>query len=109
MESYIIPMLLGIFCIVLGVLNTKGNIRSVHSYHRPRISQENILPFGRLVGAGMITVGASIVQFNILSIIADALKNELFSIVGGIICTVGVVVGLALNLYAIIKYNKGLF
>ena len=89
--------------------NTKGNIRSVHWYHRQRVSAENILPFGRAVGAGMIIIGASIVQFGIMSIVSEALKHAIFALIGSIILVIGVIVGLAFNIYAMIKYNKGIF
>ena len=54
MPEFIITTLLGIVCIVLGVLNMKGNISTVHWYHRKRVSEENRLPFGRLVGFGRL-------------------------------------------------------
>ena len=52
MPEFIITLLLGIVCIVLGTLNMKGNISTLHWYHRKRVAEENRLPFGRLVGLG---------------------------------------------------------
>lgn len=78
MIGYIISALVGAVCIILGISNMRGNISSLHSYHRQRVSEENVLPFGRLVGLGTIIVGAGIIIFSILSGIADVTNNEFF-------------------------------
>lgn len=109
MESYIIPAVIGVICIVLGVLNTKGNISSLHRYHRNRVSEEDRIPFGKKVGLGTIIVGSSIVLFSGCSFAAQALKNDIFTLVGTVIMVIGIVVGLGLSFYAMIKYNKGVF
>ena len=49
MAGFIISALIGVICIILGVSNMKGNINSLHSYHRHRVSEEDRLPFGSLV------------------------------------------------------------
>ena len=102
MES-IVTLALGIICIVIGLSNCKGNISTLHSYHRNRVAEEDILPFGKLVGLGTIIIGISLI---IASIITLTINSELII---NIILTIGFVVGMGLNLYAIIKYNKGLF
>ena len=99
----LVTALLGIMCIFIGITNRKGNISTLHSYHRNKVAEEDILPFGKLVGLGTIIIGISLV---IVSIITLTINNELII---NIILTVGFVVGMGLNLYAIIKYNKGLF
>ena len=109
MSSVIIPIILGIVVIVIGVLNMMGNISSLHWYHRRRVTEENRIPFGRMVGLGTVIIGASIVVFSILSLIGNLMKIHLFSLVGSIIMIVGIVIGLALNFYAMIKYNRGIF
>lgn len=87
----------------------KGNISSIHWYHRKRITEENRLPFGRMVGLGTIICGISISIFGFLSFVAEKTQIDLFAIVGAVIVVVGLVIGLALSLYAMIKYNKGIF
>ena len=48
MLEAMITVAIGIVCIVIGVLNTKGNISMLHAHHRKRVSEENRLPFGRI-------------------------------------------------------------
>ena len=50
MPAFIVSALVGVVCIVLGISNMKGNISSLHSYHRSRVSEEDRIPFGRMVG-----------------------------------------------------------
>ncbi|MBQ4572152.1 MAG: hypothetical protein IJA80_02610 [Clostridia bacterium] len=109
MDSYIVPIILGAFCVVLGILNTKGNISSLHWYHRQRVAEDDIVPFGKMVGLGTIIIGISLVVFGGLSFATESLKNDLFMLIGTVILIVGIVVGIVLSFYAMIKYNKGIF
>lgn len=99
----------GIFCIVIGILNTRGNISMLHSYHRNRVSEEDRLPFGRTVGAGMIVIGGGILVFSALSAITLRTAATHFTIWGTVILVASFCVGLGLAFYAMIKYNKGIF
>lgn len=109
MGAVIGPIILGIFISVLGFSNMKGNISSIHWYHRKRITEENRLPFGRMIGLGTIICGISIMIFGCFSFVAEKTQIDLFSIIGAVIVVAGLVIGLALSLYAMIKYNKGIF
>lgn len=109
MSAVIVPVVLGIFISILGFSNMKGNISSVHWYHRTRVTEENRLPFGRMIGLGTIIIGASIVIFACLTFAAQQTQIELFTIIGSVIVIIGIVIGLALSLYAMLKYNKGIF
>ena len=109
MGAVIGPIILGIFISVLGFSNMKGNISSIHLYHRKRITEENRLPFGRMIGLGTIICGISIMIFGCFSFVAEKTQIDLFSIIGAVIVVAGLVIGLALSLYAMIKYNKGIF
>ncbi len=109
MGSGIGPMILGVFLSILGFFNMKGNISSVHCYHRKRITEENRLPFGRMIGLGTIICGVSLVIFGCLTFVAEKTQTELFIILGAVIVVIGLVTGLALSLYAMMKYNKGVF
>ena len=109
MEGCIIAFIVGIVCIVLGISNMRGHISSLHSYHRRRVSEEDRIPFGKKVGLGTIICGCSIIAFSILSAINLYIENEIFVIVRTVLLIVGLVVGLGLSFYAMIKYNKGIF
>ena len=87
----------------------KGDISSLHSYHRHRVSDEDRAPFGRLVGIGTITVGAAVGVSGILFAVAERLSSEALIWVGTAILIVGIVAGLGTSFYAMFKYNKGIF
>ena len=109
MSSMIITVLIGILLCVLGGVNMTGNISSLHSYHRKRVREEDKKPFGRLVGIGSIMSGISIAALGVFMYVHEKTQNPLYLIVGCIAFGVGLVVGLGINFFAMIKYNKGIF
>ena len=105
MIENVMTLVFGALLCVLGAINMTGNVSSLHSYHRHRVKEEDKKPFGRLVGLGTALVGVSILTNGILSMISPS-KYE---IVGLVILIAGIVSGIALNIIAMIKYNKGIF
>ena len=105
----IISAIIGVVCIIIGISNRKGNISLLHSYHRKRVSEEDRLPFGKMVGLGMIIVGIALIIMGVLSFIANSLQESIYSIIGTVILIVGLAVGSGISFYAMIKYNKGIF
>lgn len=101
--------LVGVICILLGISNMKGNISSLHSYHRSRVSEEDRIPFGRQVGLGTILIGCAIIVFSALVAVTDLTDNETFTLIGTAILLAGLAVGLIISLRAMIKYNHGIF
>ena len=109
MVCFIVAIGVGILCIVLGIFNMRGNINSLHSYHRKNVSEEDRLPFGKKVGLGTIIMGASIVVCGGASIATLLTEKQIFSTVGMILMAIGLVVGLCISFFAIKKYNKTIF
>ena len=109
MYEYIFAILVGVVCIAIGIMNSKGKISMLHSYHRKRVKEEDIIPFGKLVGLGMKIIGAGIIVGGVLSIVAYTTENKNFEIVGLVFVVVGLVIGTVLAFYAMKKYNKGIF
>ena len=109
MTSYIVAFLVGALCIVLGISNMRGNISSLHSYHRHRVSEEDRIPFGKQVGLGTMIVGIGIIIFSILSTVTLYTEHDIFVLIGTAVLIVGIVVGLIISFKAMIKYNKGIF
>jgi hypothetical protein len=109
MDSAFGPVILGVFIIILGLSNMKGNISSVHRYHRSRVSEADRLPFGRMIGAGTIICGVSLMVSGCLSLLAEKMNAEAFTMAGSVILITGLAAGLLLSFYAMIKYNKGIF
>ena len=109
MAGNIVTFLVGIVCIVLGISNMRGNISSLHSYHRSRVSEEDRIPFGKQVGLGIIIVGIGIIVFSVLSSVTLYTENDIFILVGTAILIIGIILGLVISFRAMIKYNKGIF
>ena len=109
MAGNIVTLLVGVVCIVLGISNMRGNISSLHSYHRSRVSEEDRIPFGKQVGLGIIIVGIGIIVFSVLSSVTLYTENDIFILVGTAILIIGIILGLVISFRAMIKYNKGIF
>ena len=101
MTETIMQAVAGLVIIILGILNMKGNISLLHSYHRKRVKEEDIRPFGRIIGIGTIIVG--------ITIIAAGITGVFFENATNIVLIAGFVPGFGLILYALLKYNKGIF
>ena len=109
MAGNIVTFLVGVVCIVLGISNMRGNISSLHSYHRSRVSEEDRIPFGKQVGLGTIIVGIAIIVFSVLSSVTLYTENDIFILVGTAVLIIGIILGLVISFRAMIKYNKGIF
>lgn len=109
MESIIIPVIVGILICMMGIANMKGNLSTLHYYHRQRVKEEDRKPFGRLVGSGTILIGLSLILYAGLSYMADLTQNQVYETMGTVCMVVALIVGLGVSFYAMIKYNKGIF
>ena len=108
MFGVIIVFLVGILLIVIGIGNLKGNISTLHSYHRHRVKESDIPAFSKAVGTGTIIAGGSIFLYGACLLATLITENKTFTLAGSVL-TVGIFSGLAVILWAIVKYNKGLF
>ena len=108
MES-IITAILGVVFIIIGVLNRKGNISMLHSYHTKRVTEQDRLPFGKMVGTGMIIIGVSMIVMGAMTFMTTVLQQNAYAVIGTVVLIVGLVVGMVITFYAMIKYNKGIF
>ena len=109
MGENIVSLILGLVCILVGSSNRKGNISMLHSYHRKRVAEEDRLPLGKKVGMGMYLVGAGLILYGGLLVAAELLQMPVLETVATVAMAVGMASGLGLCLFAINKYNKGLF
>ena len=108
MASSVVTFIVGIICIVLGISNMRGNISSLHSYHRNRVKEEDVLPFGKLVGIGTIIIGAAVILMGIFTAISITLSNEIYTTIGTVVMFIGIAAGLGVAFYAMKKYNGGI-
>ena len=102
MEELIIEIIIGLVLIVIGIFNTKGNISLLHSYHRKRIKEENIKPFGKKVGIGTIIIGITIILAGLFAFLSYANISK-------VVLIIGLITGCIIIFYALFKYNKGIF
>ena len=109
MYESVLTLVVGVILVVLGVSNMRGNISSLHSYHRHRVSEEDRIPFGRQVGLGTIIIGIGIIVFSGMSAVYRYKENNVFILAGTVILVVCIIVGLVISFRAMIKYNKGIF
>lgn len=109
MIAFITVSGLGILISVLGVINMTGNISSIHSYHRHRVTQENIKPFGKIVGLGTLIIGLSMIVFGILFFIFEQTNIEALAVIAAAQLVVSLIVGTLVSFYAMKKYNGGIF
>ena len=109
MAGNIVTFLVGVVCIFLGISNMRGNISSLHSYHRSRVSEEDRIPFGKQVGLGTIIVGIGIIVYSLLLSVTLYTENDIFTLVGTAFLIIGIILGLVISFRAMIKYNKGIF
>ena len=105
----IVTFVVGVVCIVLGISNRKGNVSSLHSYHRNRVSEKDRIPFGKKVGLGTIIVGCAIILFSILTVLALVTEQEIYTLLGTAVMIAGLAVGLGISFAAMKKYNGGIF
>ena len=100
---------IGIILIVLGAANMRGNIASIHWYHRKRVSEEDKKPFGRLMGLGTLVIGGAMIVSCGLNVAAEKFQCAAFQAAGAVLLTASIIFGLGISFYAMIKYNKGIF
>ncbi len=101
MESMIL-LILGLFISVIGIVNMTGNISTVHSYNRRRVTEEDAPRYGRAVGLGTLIIGVAILADAVLVFLERTAAVPF-------VLLPAVAVGLGFILYAQFKYNKGIF
>ena len=109
MQTFISTAVIGLFIVVIGIINMTGNISSLHWYHRQRVSEDNIKPYGKRIGLGTLIIGLSLIIFGVLYLIFDSTGLMFFNVIGIVLLVLGLVIGLIMSIYAMIKYNKGIF
>lgn len=96
----VLLLIFGLFLSVLGVVNIKGNISTIHSYNRRKV-KEDIPKYGKAVGTGTVIMGASLILAYFVTFWNEAAIDY--------IILPAITIGLAFILYGQIKYNHGIF
>ena len=109
MENFIFSIIIGIVFLVIGILNLLGNVNLLHSYHRDNVKEEDKKPLGKKVGIAMLIIAVAIIANGVLTYLSIVYTNTILEYVGMGVLGVGLAVGLAINFYAIKKYNGKIF
>ena len=109
MYAFITTVILGAIVSLLGIVNMTGNISSLHWYHRHRVTEENKKPFGRLVGLGTLIIGIALILFGLMFMIYEKTKLDFVFYIAIVSLATGIAIGLIMSIYAMLKYNKGIF
>ncbi len=102
MYENITLIIIGIILVPLGITNIKGNISTIHWYNRMKVKEVDRKKYGMLMGISTLVISFSLCVNGILLFFFE---SENISFIAGI----GIIIGVALMLYAQFKYNKGLF
>lgn len=100
--EYLGLLVMGILLSTLGIVNIMGNISTIHAWNRKRVKEADIPRYGRAIGAGTLVIGAA---FFIVSYLVTFWNDAVIDY----IILPGLGIGLALILYAQLKYNHGIF
>lgn len=109
MGSSIVTALVGLVLCYFGYRNLQGDISSLHSYHRNNVSEEDVKPFGKLVGIGTIICGVGVIVFSALMLVTLKTGIDIFTIIGTALMIISLIVGMGIAFYAMKKYNGGIF
>ena len=88
MGELILQIIIGLSLIILGIINMKGNISMLHSYHRKRVKKEDIIPYGKKVGTGIIIIGISIIIAGVFTIFNYTSISNIILIIGLVVGTI---------------------
>lgn len=100
-------IVVGVIVAVLGIINMAGNISSLHWYHRKNVTEENVKPFGRMVGLGTLIIGVAVALYG--GVLALFAENEPVVLISTALMFVGIAVGMIITFRAMFKYNGGIF
>ena len=79
-----------------------GNLSLIHLYNRWKVLPDERKTYGRLTGSALMIIGGSIIITGILQCISE---QEYWYY----ITAAGTVIGLITIVYALLKYNRGIF
>ena len=109
MLSGIIEIIIAIIFIFIGISNLKGNVSLLHSYHVKNVSDEDKPKLGKLIGIAILIISLSLIISGVFMVFAELKNNTAFGVVSEISIGVGLLIGCAICLFAIKKYNKSIF
>ena len=101
-SNYGFLIFIGGVLLLLGIPTLRGDLSLIHLYNRWKVLPDERKPYGRMVGGGCMVIGGSIIITGILQCISE---QEFWYY----IMVAGIVIGLIVIVYALLKYNRGIF
>lgn len=92
----------GAILVIVGILNMKGNLSSIHWYNYRNVSEADVPKYGKCIGTGSVIIGAA---FIIAAVLEMMIQSEIFDYIS----LAGILIGSGIMVYGQIKYNKGFF
>lgn len=102
MNQNITYVILAIVCFVFAYGHFQGNVSLVHSYHKSRIAQKDMMAYAKTFGVGMLIIGVGCT-------LALLLRLLQFRVLSDIMMFIGIIMGVSIMIYAQFKYNHGIF
>ena len=103
MEKILGAILIGGFAVLFFVLGylvwIKEKITLFHSYHYDKVAEENKKAFCKISGIGLIVIGMGVLSAGIICGATGVAW-------GAIAVAIGFLIGLAMLIYAGVKYNR---
>ena len=109
MNSFVVSIVIGIVVIVIGILNMKENLSTLHWYHHNNIQEEDRIPYGKKVGLGTIIIGGTVILSACAEFASAKMNTQALKPLSTVILIIGLVIGFVLIFRAMLKYNKGIF
>ena len=99
--EHITLLAVGVIICLIGITNMRGNIKTIHSYNRRKVKEEDIPKYGKAVGLGTLIIGLFMIAAFMVSLFTDRDMT-------GYVMIPGFVIGLGIILYGQFRYNKGI-
>ena len=109
MTTFLILLAFGLLIVILGAINMTGNLSTLHAYHYKRVKEADRKPFGRLVGIGTALIGVSAIGYGVCFLLMEQTGAEGWVLGGVVSLLIGIFAGIGITVYAMMKYNKGIF
>lgn len=106
MGTAIISAVLGIACIILGCFTAKGKGIALLLLRRKRISEENLIPFGKQYSIALFVFGTAIILFGAVGFFSLQYRSESLIHIASIIGHSGMIGCLVISAGAINKYVR---
>ena len=77
--EHITLLVVGLLICFIGITNMRGNIKTIHSYNRRKVREEDIPKYGKAVGLGTLIIGLFMLAafFLVIGLLVDIAHRAL--------------------------------